>query len=574
MKKTLTLVLTLVMIVSLAFGMFACKPAETTAPEAAATTEEAAVEPAATEVPITVPETSATVCVGPEPGTLDPNMNEAVDGMIYITHLYEGLYRPNLDGSFSLGQASDVTITDNADGTAHVVATLRDDIFWSDGVPVTANDFVYSWRRLCDPTTGASYAGIGQDFFANGKQVADESITPDQLSVKAVDDKTLEFDITANVPYTKDLLAFPSLMPLRQDIVEANPEGWATEVDTQVSNGRYVISEFAHESKIVLTMSTTYWDAATTKLGTLNCMLSDDDNAILAAFKAGDLDLADSFPTDEFAALRATPEYKQFGNIGLYYVQMQQMEGAVDVLKDVNVRKALSLAIDRDYINQTIWNGSRFLAYGIVPFGVPDATPGSDFRKTAGDIVGGDLTTDYAANVVKAKELLAAAGYADGKGFPKLEYAVNTNTGHQALAEALKEMWKNNLGIDIDITPMDWATFLEYRKTSESEVARQGWLGDYTDPATFFDLFTSTSGSNDSHYNNPAYDELVNAARTEQDPAVRMQKYHDAEVIIMNDMGVIPIGYYADDVLAQTYFTGFGVTGTGLKMFWDAVKAK
>ena len=149
MKKTLTLVLTLVMVMSLAFGMFACAPAAPAATAAPASTEEAAPA-AATEAPVAEP-TSATVCVGSEPATLDPNMNEAVDGMIYITHLYEGLYRPNTDGSFSLGQAKDVTITDNADGTAHVVATLRDDIFWSDGVPVTAKDFVYSWVRLCDP---------------------------------------------------------------------------------------------------------------------------------------------------------------------------------------------------------------------------------------------------------------------------------------------------------------------------------------------------------------------------------------------------------------------------------------
>jgi len=573
MKKTLALVLTLVMIVSLAFSMVGCKTADTAA--TATTAPEAATEaPAATAAPITVPETSATVCVGPEPATLDPNMNESVDGMIYITHLYEGLYRPNTDGSFSLGQAKDVTITDNADGTAHVVATLRDDIFWSDGKPVTANDFVYSWKRLCDPATGSSYGYIGQDFFANGADVRDGVVTPDQLSVKAVDDKTLEFDITANVPYTKDLLAFPSLMPLRQDIVEANPEGWSVEAASQVSNGRYVLTEFAHESQIVLTMSTTYWDAASTKLGTLNCMLSDDDNAILAAFKAGDLDLADSFPTDELAALRETPEYTQYGQIGLYYLEIQQIDGGAEVLKDLNVREALSLAIDRDYVNQTVWAGSRIPAYALIPFGIADATPGSDFRKTAGDVVGGNLTTDYTANVAKAKELLAAAGYADGKGFPKLEISINENTGHQAVAEAIMQMWQENLGITVELATMDWATFQGYRKTSDCEIARQGWVGDYTDPATFFDLFTSTAGTNDGHYNNPEYDKLVIGARTEQDPAKRMEMYHQAEAIIMNDMPIIPIVFYADDVLAQTTFTGFGVTGTGLKMFWDAVNAK
>ena len=572
MKKTLTLVLTLVMVMSLAFGMFACAPAAPAATAAPASTEEAAPA-AATEAPAAEP-TSATICVGSEPATLDPNMNEAVDGMIYIQHLYEGLYRPNTDGSFSLGQAKDVTITDNADGTAHVVATLRDDIFWSDGVPVTAKDFVYSWVRLCDPATGSSYGYVGQDFFANGHQVADGTITPDQLSVKAVDDKTLEFDIAANVPYTKDLLAFPSLMPLRQDIVEANPEGWSVEPETQVSNGRYVLSSFAHESVLTLTKSETYWDAASTKLGTLNCMLSDDDNAILAAFKTGELQLADSFPSDELAALRQTPEYTQFGQIGLYYLEIQQIEGGLDVLKDVNVRKALSLAIDRAFVNQTVWADSRIPAYSLVPFGVPDATAGSDFRKTAGEVVNADITTDYAANVAKAKELLATAGFPDGKGFPKLEFSVNENTGHQAVAEAIMQMWKENLGIETEVSTMDWATFQQYRKTSDCQIARQGWLGDYTDPSTFFDLFVSTAGTNDGHYNNPEYDALVIGARTEQDSAKRMDMYHQAEAIIMTDMPIIPIVFYADDVLSQTDFTGFGVTGTGLKMFWDATYTK
>ncbi len=572
MKRILTLILVVVMV----FGLVACsKPETSESPSESATTSESAtqsVEPSAT-----VPQ-EITACVGSEPATLDPNMNESVDGMIYISHLYEGLYRPNSDGSFSLGQAKDVTITDNADGTAHVVATLRDDIYWSDGVPVTAQDFEYSWKRLCDPATASSYGYIGQDFFANSYDVLAGieagTMTIDDLCVTAVDDKTLEFDITANVPYVKDLLAFPSLMPLRQDIVEANPEGWSVEADTQVSNGRYTLTEFAHESQIVITKSDSYWDAASTNVTQVSFMLSDDDNAILAAFKSGDLDLADTFPADELAALRETPEYHQYGQIGLYYLQIQQMDGGLDVLKDVNVRKALSLAIDREYINQTVFADSRIPAYSLVPFGIPDATAGSDFRETAGETVGGDITTDYDANVAKAKELLAAAGYPDGEGFPKLEYVINENTGHQAVAEAVQQMWLNNLGIEVEIAVMDWATVQQYRKTSDCEIARQGWIGDYTDPATFFDLFTSGAGTNDGHYNNPEYDSLVISARTEQDPVKRMAMYHQAEEIIMNDMGIIPIVFYADDVLTQSYVTGVGVTGTGLKMFWDAQVAE
>lgn len=566
MKRILTLILVVVMV----FGLVACaKPdvSEDTSEETTATESETSEETAETIAQ------ELAVCVGSEPGTLDPNMNETVDGMIYISHMYEGLYRPNSDGTFSLGQAEDVQITENADGTFHVVATLRDDIVWSDGVPVTANDFEFSWKRLCDPANGYSYGYIGQDFFANGADVRDEVITPDELCVTAVDDKTLEFDILANVPYVKDLLAFPSLMPIRQDIVEANPDSWSVEAETQVSNGRYTLTEFAHESQIVLTKSETYWDTDSTNVTQVTCMLSDDDNAILAAFNAGDLDLVDTFPADELAALRETPEYTQYGQIGLYYIQIQQMEGAVEALLNPDVRKALSLAIDREYINQTVWADSRIPAYSLVPYGVPDAGgPGTDFRETAGEVVGGDFSTDYATDLEKAKELLAAAGYPDGEGIPTLEYVINENTGHQAVAEAVKTMWEE-IGVEMEIVVMDWATLVDYRKTSDCETARQGWIGDYTDPATFFDLFTSNAGTNDGHYNNAQYDELVIGARSEADPVTRMEMYHQAEEIIMSEMGIIPIVFYADDVLTHTNVTGVGVTGTGLKMFWDAVVA-
>jgi ABC-type oligopeptide transport system substrate-binding subunit len=239
-----------------------------------------------------------------------------------------------------------------------------------------------------------------------------------------------------------------------------------------------------------------------------------------------------------------------------------------EVLQDVRIRTALSLAIDRDYLNQTVWNGSRVPAYALVPKGIPDAVSGSDFRTVGGDL----MTTDYAGNVAKAKQLFADAGFPDGKGFPELEFSFNTSTGHQAVAEAIQSMWKENLGITVKLASMEWDVFQAYRKTNACQIARQGWLGDYTDPSTFFDLFLSNSGTNDGHYNSPAYDKLVNGARTEQDKTKRMQMYHDAEAIILKDMPFIPIVFYADDVLSQTDFTGYAVTGTGCKMFWATSK--
>jgi ABC-type oligopeptide transport system substrate-binding subunit len=261
-----------------------------------------------------------TVCVGPEPATLDPNLNESVDGMIYINALFEGFYRQELDGKFSLGQAKDFKIDGNT-----VTVTLKDGLVWSDGKPVTAHDWEYSWKRLVDPATASSYAYIGE-FLKNGKEVEDGKVAPSELSCKALDDKTFQFEIKAPSNYLIDLMAFPSLMPLRQDIVEANPEGWTTDPKTMVFNGRYTLQTFAHEDQLVMVKNEKYWDPATTTTTKVTYKLMSDDNAILAAFKAKKLDLADSFPAGELAALEKTPEYHRFGNIGLYYFQLQQLQ--------------------------------------------------------------------------------------------------------------------------------------------------------------------------------------------------------------------------------------------------------
>jgi ABC-type oligopeptide transport system substrate-binding subunit len=257
------------------------------------------------------------VCVGPQPQTLDPNLNATVDGMVYITHLFEGLYRPGKDGTFGLGQAKEVV----REGNKYTV-TLRDDILWSDGKPVTAYDFEYSWKRLLNPETAAPFSYVGADFFQNGAGVLYGEIAPEELSVSAVDEKTLVFETAAEFSYDSEMLAFPNLMPLRQDIVEANPESWSTDPSTLVTNGRYVVESIANEDTIVMKKNVNYWEENTTMAETINFKLMSDDNAILAAFKSGELDLADSFPSNELSALEETPEFQRFGNLGLYYLYL------------------------------------------------------------------------------------------------------------------------------------------------------------------------------------------------------------------------------------------------------------
>jgi ABC-type oligopeptide transport system substrate-binding subunit len=239
------------------------------------------------------------------------------------------------------------------------------------------------------------------------------------------------------------------------------------------------------------------------------------------------------------------------------------------VLLIPEVRQALSLAIDRQYINDQVFSGIHVPAYGIVPFGIPGAAAGKDYRSEADE----PMSDDFTADVAKAKELLAAAGYPDGAGFPVLEYTYNTNSTHQAVAEAIQKSWKENLNIEITLAPMEWADFSGFRKTDDCEIARQGWTGDYVDPATFFDLFITGAGTNDSKYSNPQYDQLVNDARSEQDPAKRSEMYHQAEQILVgDDAGVIPIVYQQDEALVKTDLTGYATTPTGNRIFFGANK--
>ena len=270
-----------------------------------------------------VNQTDTTVCVGPQPSTLDPNLNASVDGMIYITHLFEGLFRPNIDGTFELGQAAEV----KKEGNTYTII-LRDDIFWSDGEPVTAFDFEYSWKRLCNPTTAAPFSYIGADFFANGWDVLMASEEPEALSVRALDDKTLEFEAAAEFSFDDEMLSFPNLMPLRRDIVEKSPEGWSANPETLIGNGRYRIESFLNEDRIVIRKNEDYWDAASTNAERITFKLMSDDNAILAAFKNKELDLADSFPSNERSALESTEEFHQIGNLGLYYLIINMAENA------------------------------------------------------------------------------------------------------------------------------------------------------------------------------------------------------------------------------------------------------
>ena len=499
------------------------------------------------------------VNIGPEPDSIDPANNESVDGATLIIHAFEGIYTLDKDGLPQLGQASKVDIS--ADKKTYTI-TLRNDIKWSDGQQVKAEDFIYAWKRAVDKETAAPY-GYMLDVIAGVADYMYEDIgTLDDIGVKAIDDKTIEVKLAAPCPYFKELLAFPTYSPVRQDVVDGN-EAWATTPATYIGNGPYKLESWTHSSEMVYVKNTNYYDANKIGPERLKFILMDDDNAVLAAFKNGTILFADTFPNDEIDALKSTPEFNIKGQLGTYFIALQTQKAPFDNAK---VRKALSLAIDRNFIVEQIGKGGQQPATAFVPTGLSGKDLNKEFRVEGGDYYSVDKAK-YDANVAEAKQLLTEAGYPDGTGFPKFEYIYNTGTGHQAIAEALQDMWKNKLGIDCTLASQEWAVFTTTRQNGDYQVARHGWLGDYNDPISFLDMWKTGGGNNDAKWSNAAYDTLIETVKSTDDRDIRYDAMHDAEDILMEEMPIIPIYYYVDLYLKSTNLEGFYSSPLGYKYF-------
>ena len=511
------------------------------------------------------------VCFASEPETMDPSLNRTVDGNVMISHLFEGLYKWVDSDSSGDGRqgatavlapgmaASEPEITPNEDGTYTYTFTIREDAKWSDGQPVTANDFVYSWRRLVDPNTASPYNTIIA-MVVNANEIIAGELPKEDLGVSAPDDQTFVVELTYNCPYFLDICAFPNTMPLREDIVEGNTT-W-TDPSTYVTNGPFKMESWTHDAEIVMVPNENYYDVSSISIESLTFALMDDANAQLTAFNSGDLDFMQNPPPDEVATLLADGTLIAGDYLGTYYACFNNSKAPFD---DVNVRKAFNLAIDRNYIVEMVTQAGEIPAGAWVPESVVDAegTDGPDFREVGGDFWS-TAEEDYEANCEQARELLAQAGYPNGEGFPETTYLYNTDDKHQAVAEALQQMWSNVLGVNVTLNNQDWNVFLETRSAGDYSICRNGWIADYNDPVSFLDMFMTDNGNNDAHYANPEYDALMTTVLSDSDAQNRMDLMHQAEdLLIGQDHAIAPLYYYtqpyllADDVHG-VYYTPLG----------------
>lgn len=489
-----------------------------------------------------------TVQYGSNPETLDPALNSAVDGANTIITIFEPLLLINENNEVVGGQAESWEASE--DGLTWTF-TMRDGLKWSDGTDLNAKDFEYSFKRMANPDTAAPYAEtcLGMIDGFDAAQAGDA----DALNVKASDDgKTLTIVLSYPCSYFDKMAAFASMSPVQQATVEANGDAWCTSAETFVSNGPYMITEWTPSERIVLTKNPNYvggWDSSKIVSDTITLLLLEDSSASFAAYNSGEAVLIKDVPTDEIPSLTKAEDGGDFyvdTILGTYYVSLNLQH---DAFKDAKVRKALSLAIDRDYVANTIMQGTYSTADSIVGPGIVDENGYFHDNGNAPYI-----SADYEANMAEAKKLLEEAGYPNGEGYPTIEYSTNDSGYHVPLAEYLQQTW-GDLGITLTISKMEWSAFTAARRAGEYDVARNGWVMDYNDPSNMLDLFCTSNGNNDGKYSNPEFDAAIDASRV-ADSAEHFAQLHKAEDILMEDMGCLPIAYYNEYWLQSSSLKG------------------
>ena len=621
MKKILALVLALAMVLSLA----ACSstPAESAAPtDAPAESAEAPAESA--DAPADNAEPSViNVCLASEPDTIDPALNSAVDGATLTAHLFSGLAKWAQDENGNLEIVADAAAelpegVTNEDGTVTYTYTLRDGMTWSDGQPVTAGDFAFAWKRAASTALAADYGYMFEvvDGYADvwATDDAGNYVNPDaELNVVALDDKTLQVTLSNAVAYWNELLAFPAYFPVREDVV-AN-EAWATDPSTYVCNGPYTMASWDHNSVISLQKNPNYYDADAITMDTINFYLSDDANNMLSNFENRSWQLIDDVPTNEIASLKEEypDEFVVAGQIGTYYVcwnineeilpASSTLTGADAEKAKEEIRNAIGLLLDRNYIVEEIGQAGQVPASSFVAMGMTDAD-GSQFYQNAGhnDAFDGyyDVSKDsFESNFNTAVETLkkyytfdeATQQFTD---FPTLTYLYNTSESHKAIGEYLQSALAA-VGITMNLENQEWATFLNTRKNGDYSIARNGWLADYNDPICFLDMWTTASGNNDVQFGKGAnadvaiynldltpygydvnvtngtwaqtYDVLISSIKSCTDSANRYAMMHIAEDMLMQTGCIVPLYFYTDIYMLDSNVHGFYSNPLGYKYF-------
>lgn len=467
-----------------------------------------------------------------EPPSLHPQLATDTTSSAILINVFEGLTVSDADGKATPGMAENWDISDDKKTyTFH----LRD-AKWSNGDTVVAGDFEYSWKWALNPENLSEYASIfypikGAQAYNEGKGSADD------VGIKAEDDKTLVVTLENPTPYFLELTGFKTYLPVNQKVTEANKEWYADAGENFVTNGPFKLGDWKHNDSIVLTKNADYWDASNVDIDTVNIAMVEKEATVATKFKGGELDyIGAPFQTVD---LNAIDGFKKDGSLrikdqaSIYWYKFNTKD---KIMSNANIRKALTLAIDRQKLIDNVTKGEQKPATGMVPVAVPN------FEEDRGYMKDNDVDGAKAALEAGMKEL----GIKDPKDI-KVNISFNTSEAHAAIAQYIQEEWKTKLGITSQLDNSEWQVYLEKINTGDYQVGRMGWVADYLDAYTFLEMFdTAKNGNNDTGWENAEYKGFLDKAIAEADEAKRIDYLKQAEAVIMKELPVAPIYYYTN----------------------------
>ncbi|HCD7311430.1 TPA: oligopeptide ABC transporter substrate-binding protein OppA [Enterobacter bugandensis] len=479
---------------------------------------------------------------GAEVQSLDPHKIEGVPESNVNRDLFEGLLVTDVDGHPTPGVAEKWENKDFKVWTFH----LRKDAKWSDGTPVTAEDFVYSWQRLANPNTASPYASYLQyghianidDIIAGKKPVTD-------LGVKAIDANTFEVTLSEPVPYFYKLLVHPSVSPVPKSAVEKFGEKW-TQPANIVTNGAYKLKDWVVNERMVLERNPQYWDNAKTVINQVTYLPISSEVTDVNRYRSGEIDMTyNNMPIELFQKLKKEipKEVHVDPYLCTYYYEINNQKAP---FTDVRVRTALKLALDRDIIVNKVKNQGDLPAYSYTP-------PYTDGMKL---VEPEWFKWSQEKRNEEAKKLLAEAGYTADKPLT-FNLLYNTSDLHKKLAIAVASIWKKNLGVNVKLENQEWKTFLDTRHQGTFDVARAGWCADYNEPTSFLNTMLSDSSNNTAHYKSPAFDKIIAETLKVSDDAQRAELYAKSEEQLDKDSAIVPVYYYVNARLVKPWVGGY-----------------
>lgn len=493
-----------------------------------------------------------------EPNSIDPTVTSNSFATPFLANCFEGLVTYDEKGEVVPGNAES---WESNDDLTQFTFHLRDGLKWSDGSDLTAEDYVYSALRVLTPSTTAEYLNMISDYVVNGKEYYDGTVSAEEVGVKALDDKTIQYTLKAPCPYFVDLVSMQVYFPVQKATIEANGDKWTASAEAYVSNGPFKVTQINMGESYVLEKNDNYWDAENVTLKKLTYRYILDLSTALTAFENNEVDGVRMVSSGDIARLKA--EKAGLNTAPIYGTVYYNFNCEKEPYNNPLVRKALNLAIDRDAI---INNVAQL-----------DAVPAFSFYAPGYVVDGKDLTdgrSDFGlsstANPEEAKKALAEAGYPDGEGFPTIQLSFYSDDNVKKIAEAVKEMWEQNLGIKVEVSSADWAVFYSDVQAGNYEVAAMGWGADYINPMSFLPLMYTDDITNNANYSNPEYDAIVDQIKVEKDPEKFGELVKQADEIVSSEYGVLPLYYKAENYLLKDNIKGVYMTSSSNLYFKNA----